>query len=226
VLAIEDDEATRGIVIRLLSAAGMDVLEAADGKAALRTLHERRPDVVILDVGLPDLDGFEVLQRIRDVSRVPVLMLTGRGDHHDKVRGLDGGADDYVLKPFDAAELTARVSALLRRARDEPSSMSQLLTDGVVAVDLEHRAVTVQGAPLQLTPIEFRLLAALLRHAGQVLAPEQLLEQAWDDPTGTAVDRVKFAVMRLRRKLGDAGAGDHAPPIETVRGFGYRYRSR
>jgi DNA-binding response OmpR family regulator len=84
----------------------------------------------------------------------------------------------------------------------------------------------VQGAPLQLTPIEFRLLAALLRHAGQVLAPEQLLEQAWDDPTGTAVDRVKFAVMRLRRKLGDAGAGDHAPPIETVRGFGYRYRSR
>jgi DNA-binding response OmpR family regulator len=225
VLAIDDDAATRGVVVRLLGGAGMHVLEAGDGRAGLRLLHERRPDLVILDVGLPELDGFEVLQRIRDVSSVPVLMLTGRGDHHDKVRGLDSGADDYVPKPFDGGELAARVGALLRRANREPSAVTTRFTDGAIDVDLEHRSVTVDGEQVQLTPLEFRLLAALVRHAGQVLAPEQLLEQAWDDPTGMAAERVKFAVMRLRRKLEDAGAGTAPPPIETVRGFGYRYRA-
>jgi len=223
VLAIEDDTPTRVAIVRLLTASGIDTVEAADGRAALRALHERHPDAVILDVGLPELDGFEVLERIRDVSAVPVLMLTGRGEDRDKVRGLDGGADDYVLKPFSGEELTARVGALLRRVRQDARSVAGPYSDGEIVVDFEHRAVLARGRPVRLTPIEFRLLAALVRHRGQVLSPAQLLEQAWDDPTGVGADRVKFAVLRLRRKLAAAGVRDEPPPIETVRGFGYRY---
>ncbi len=223
VLVIDDDSATRTAVVRLLAPSGIDSVEAADGRSALRVLHERHPDAVLLDVGLPELDGFEVLQRIRDVSAVPVLMLTGRGEAADKVRGLDGGADDYVLKPFSGEELAARVGALLRRVRHDRSAVAAPFGDGVVTVDFERRAVTVHGDPVALTPTEFRLLAALVRHAGSVLSGAQLLEQAWDDPTGVGSERVKFVVLRLRRKLEEAGA-DPAP-IETVRGFGYRYRS-
>jgi DNA-binding response OmpR family regulator len=222
VLIVDDDAAIRALVVRILTRSRMQVTEAGDGRAALRSVHERRPDVVILDVGLPELTGWQVLERIRDVSDVPVLMLTGRTDHHDKVRGLDAGADDYVVKPFNAEELLARVSALLRRARTEVDALEPF-TDGRLHVDFAHRTVAVDGADTTLTPIEYRLLATLVRHPGQTLSPEQLLEHAWDDPTGVGAERVKFAVMRLRRKLGLSGDDS---PIETVRGFGYRYRAR
>jgi DNA-binding response OmpR family regulator len=129
-----------------------------------------------------------------------------------------------MLKPFSGEELTARVHALLRRLRNTETAApgATTISDGDVTVDLEHRSATAHGRDLDLTPIEFRLLATLARHAGQVLSPEQLLEQAWDDPTAVGADRVKFAVLRLRRKLEGAGVASH---IETVRGFGYRYRS-
>jgi DNA-binding response OmpR family regulator len=162
-----------------------------------------------------------VLERIRDLSDVPVLILTAHGREGDKVRGLQGGADDYLTKPFGNRELAARVEALLRRPRaGEPRA--EVYDDGRLLVRVTAREVSVGGTPVSLTPTEFRLLAALIRHPGQTLTPDQLLKLAWNDPLGVGPDRVKFGVMRLRRKLGQ-GAGEPGAAIEAVRGFGYRY---
>jgi len=189
---------------------------AADGAAALRVFREERPDVVLLDIMLPGMDGLQICAAIREVSRVPIMMLTAREGLADRVAGLDGGADDYLTKPFGNRELTARVEALLRRPRTgaEPA---EVYDDGSLLVRLDSREVSVDDAPIALTPTEYRLLAALIRHPGQTLAPDQLLELAWNDPLGIGPERVKFGVMRLRRKLGPAVA------IEAVRGFGYRF---
>jgi DNA-binding response OmpR family regulator len=223
VLVIEDDADIALSVRTVLSRSGLDVTTAGDGRAGLRVLHSAHPAVVILDIGLPGLDGWEVLERIRDLSDVPVLILTSHGQESDKVRGLHGGADDYLTKPFGNAELAARVQALLRRQRSvEPREESY--DDGSVQIDYISHEVRVDGALVDLTPTEFRLLAALVQHRGQVLSPDTLLELAWHDPYGIGPDRVKYSVMRLRRKLGaDSPAGS---PIEAVRGFGYRYRAR
>jgi DNA-binding response OmpR family regulator len=167
------------------------------------------------------MDGWTVLERIRELSGVPVLMLTSHGHEADKVRGLRGGADDYVTKPFGTAEFVARVQALLRRQR-AVDPLPEAFDDGRVQVNFVAHEVLVDGVPVELTPTEFRLLAALVRHRGQVLSPVRLLELAWSDPFGIGPDRVKYSVMRLRRKLGTQTGGDSA--IEAVRGFGYRYR--
>jgi DNA-binding response OmpR family regulator len=163
-----------------------------------------------------------VLERLRDVSDVPVLVLTAHGQETDKVRGLRSGADDYLTKPFANAELLARVEALLRRASNAATWASQVYDDGLLNLDPTGRRAYVDGEEVRLTPTEFRLLNALVRHAGAVLSPNQLLAQAWDDPTGIGQERVKFAVLRLRRKLG--WTDPETSPIESVRGFGYRYR--
>jgi len=221
VLVVEDDvDIWRSLQI-LLQRAGYELLWAADGPDGLRSLREDHPDLVILDVGLPKLDGWAVLERIRDHSEIPVILLTARGLETDKVRGLLGGADDYLTKPFSNEELVARVAALLRRSpvtRSEPS----VFEDGAIRVDLARHTVEAAGQPVLLTPSEFRLLAALVRHPGQVLSHGQLLEQAWHDPTRTGPGRVKFTILSLRRKLGWTDL--HDSPVETVRGFGYRYR--
>jgi DNA-binding response OmpR family regulator len=174
----------------------------------------------VLDLGLPSLDGWEVLERIRDMSDVPVLLLTARGHEGDKVRGLHSGADDYLTKPFGNAELAARVHALLRRPRTQ-RDQADSYDDGTVRIKFASHEVSVDSRPVDLTPTEFRLLAALVRHPGQTLSAEQLLELAWNDPFGVGPERVKFGVMRLRRKLGQPTSA--AQPIEAVRGFGYRY---
>jgi DNA-binding response OmpR family regulator len=168
------------------------------------------------------MDGWQVLERLRDVSDVPVLLLTAHGQESDKVRGLRGGADDYLTKPFTNAELVARVEALLRRSAGATSWADEVYDDGVLRIDPASRRTYVDGAEVRLTPTEFRLLNVLVRHVGAVLSPNQLLAQAWDDPTGIGPERVKFAVLRLRRKLG--WTDPDASPIESVRGFGYRYR--
>jgi DNA-binding response OmpR family regulator len=223
VLAIEDDDDIRQLLTSLLGREGYQVTEAATGKDGLRAFHQIRPDLVILDVGLPDIDGFEVLERIRDLSDSPVLMLTALGSDHDKVRGLNSGADDYLTKPFSRVELLARLQALRRRHAVNDSA-SKIFDDGAIRVDFTNRQVSVEDRPVSLTPTEYRLLAALVRHPGQILSPEQLLDLAWDDALGGAPERVKYAVLRLRRKLGfDEGEGTEAR-LETVRGFGYRYR--
>ncbi len=218
VLAIEDDADIRWLLHTLLGREGYVVHEAATGRDGLRTFHEARPDVVILDIALPDLDGWEVLTRIRDLSDAPVLVLTARSTDAEKVRGFNSGADDYLTKPFSHAELVARLQALRRRVT--PSAQRTGFDDGHVRVDFVRQQAFVDEVPVTLTPIEFRLLSALVRHAGAVLSPDQLVELAWAEPGGSGTSRVKYAVLRLRRKL---GWESEDAPLRTVRGFGYRY---
>ena len=223
-LLVVEDDPDISLALRLLfTRAGYDVKQATDGRSGLKEAYVEHPDLVVLDVGLPEMDGWQVLERLRDVSDVPVLVLTAHGQEAEKVRGLRGGADDYLTKPFANAELLARVEALLRRSSGNQNNWASMVYDeGVVHLDPTKRRVYVKGDEKRLTPTEFRLLNALVRHAGAVLSPNQLLAQAWDDPTGIGQERVKFAVLRLRRKLGWSEPDDS--PIESVRGFGYRYR--
>ena len=218
ILVIEDDPDILGLVVALVERAGMRAREAADGRAGVRAFFEERPDLVVLDVGLPELDGWQVLGRIRDLSETPVLMLTAEGEQVQKVRGLEGGADDYVTKPFGREELVARIHALLRRGgRDEETD--ETLEDGTVTLDGARRRVTVDGSEVMLTPTEFRLLAFLMRNRNQVVSQPQLLEEVWGNADADP-HQVRLYVSYLRRKLNVAGVD----PIETVRGFGYRYR--
>jgi DNA-binding response OmpR family regulator len=223
VLVIEDDVDIALGVQTVLGRNGFEVTTAAEGREGLRVFHSKRPDIVVLDVGLPEMDGWTVLERIRELSEVPVLMLTAHGEESDKVRGLRAGADDYLTKPFGNAEFIARLQALLRRAAGAEEKAAEIYDDGTVRVDFAAHEVLVCGHPVELTATEFRLLAALIRHRGQVLSPVKLLELVWSDPFGVGPDRVKYSVMRLRRKLGTTPGG--GSPIEAVRGFGYRYRT-
>ena len=224
VLVIDDDADIRGLVGTLLERADIAVRDASNGRDGLREFHSWRPDLVVLDVSMPELDGWHVLDRIRDMSDVPVLMLTGRGDELERVRGLQAGADDYVVKPFGRQELVARVQALLRRASQGASREEQeRYADAYLSVDWGQRSVHVGGREVQLTPLEFRLLSTFVRNPRQVLSREQLLELVWGDASGVGGDQVKLYIGYLRRKL-DPESTD-AVPIETVRGFGYRYKA-
>lgn len=217
VLVIDDETDVRGLVRELLERAGYDVSEAVDGREGLRSFFESRPDAVLLDVTMPGLDGWTTLERIRDLSDVPVLMLTAHAQELEKVRGLKAGADDYVTKPFGRQELLARVEALLRR-RGDRADAPERYDDAAISIDFDRREVTVDEEAVTLTPLEFRLLAAFVAHPTQVLSPDQLLELVWRDGS-TSRDQVKLYVGYLRRKLGARGE-----LVETVRGFGYRYR--
>lgn len=221
VLVIEDDSDVRLLLRVVLERADHRVIEAADGRRGLRAFHEERPDLVLVDIGLPEMEGWDVLQRIRELSDAPVILVTARSLETDKVRGLDAGADDFITKPFGTAELLARVNAALRSGRRGDHDRAAVFDDGRLDVDPTTLRVRLDGSEVALTPQELRLLLTLVRHADQVLSPVQLLEQAWDDPVGIGPDRVKFAVMRLRRKLHDIDPT--FSPIESVRGFGYRY---
>jgi DNA-binding response OmpR family regulator len=219
-LVVDDEPDIRGLLRDVLSRAGYLVDEAPDGRTALRRLFESPPALVLLDVTMPGLDGYATLERIRDLSDVPVLMLTARGAELERVRGLSGGADDYVVKPFGHQELVARVQALLRRSR--PVTVAESYADDFVQIDYPARRVTVRGDEVQLTPLEFRLLSVFVRHANQVLSREQLLELVWGDAYGVSGDQVKLYVGYLRRKL--LPSAPDTTPVQTVRGFGYRYR--
>jgi DNA-binding response OmpR family regulator len=222
ILVVDDDAITRELVRTVLERAGHDVHEAPDGRAGLRELYAATPDLVILDVDMPELDGWAMLERVRDLSDVPVLMLTAHETELERVRGLQGGADDYVAKPFGHQELVARVDALLRRARGSSSDGRQTYSDTRVLIDFAQRAVRYGERDVQLTPLEFKLLATFVRHPNQVLSREQLLELVWGGARGGSPEQVKVYVGYLRRKL-DPSSPD-STPIETVRGFGYRYR--
>jgi DNA-binding response OmpR family regulator len=222
ILIADDDADVRRLIVTLLERAGFRAIEAADGREALRLLYAQRPAAVVLDVTMPALDGWQVLERIRDVSDVPVLMLTAQGEELHRVRGLRAGADDYVAKPFGRQELLARIEALLRRA-GERAEVAEAYRDELLEVDFAQRRVLAGSEEVSLTPLEFRLLSAFLRHRGQLLSRDQLLELAWGDPSARSGDEVKLYVGYLRRKL-DAAAGAGSA-IETVRGYGYRYRA-
>jgi DNA-binding response OmpR family regulator len=219
-LVIEDDEDVAELLRLIAERAGFTVAVAPDGAEGLRQFFARRPALVLLDVDLPELDGWQVLDRIRELSDVPVMMLTASSGQPEKVRGLQHGADDYVTKPFGHQELLARIGALLRRsgtARDE----HDVVGDARLQVDMRQRRVTIAEQELPLTPTEFKLLAVFARHPDRVLSQDQLLEMVWGEGAEGSRPQVKLYVGYLRRKLRDGGAGE---PIETVRGFGYRYR--
>jgi len=219
VLVVDDDGDVRALVVELLTRSGYDVSEAPNGREALKLLFEQRPDLVLLDISMPELDGWATLDRIRELSDVPVLMLSALGAELEKVRALRAGADDYVTKPFGRQELLARVESVLRRA--PAPEVRDAYSDGLLEVDFSERRVRAGDQPVELTPLEFRLLTAFVDHPGQLLTHEQLLELAWGGERGTSRDQVKLYVGYLRRKLSATGISPEA--IETVRGYGYRY---
>lgn len=222
VLIVDDEPMVREVVQTYLERDGFEVTAVADGQTALDFMKSNDPDLVILDVMLPEVDGLTVLRRLREGSNVPVILLTARGEESDRVLGLELGADDYVPKPFSPRELTARVRSVLRRSTAQPAAT--VLRFGKLSVDNRMRQVTVDGAVIDLTRREFELLSFLASSPGQVFSRSQLLEQVWDssadwqDPATVTVH-----VRRLRQKLGsdptDVGW------IQTVWGVGYRFGS-
>jgi len=218
-LVIEDDPAAHDLLSRLLERNGIVALGARTGSDGLRTLFEERPDLVLLDVGLPDADGPSVLRRIREMTDVPVVMLSALDDEATKVRSLRAGADDYVTKPFGLQELIARIDALLRRSLSTSPPVGTY-SDGLVDLDYASLEVMIAGEPVDLTALELRLLTAFIDHPNNVLSADQLLDLVWGD-SALPRERVKLYVAYLREKFREKGAES---PIETVRGFGYRYR--
>lgn len=223
VLLVDDDADIRASV-RLgfeLQWRDVEILEAEHGADALRLIEDQRPDIVLLDVGLPDLDGYAVLREVRAFSSVPVIMLTARDEPIDKVRGLEAGADDYLGKPFDHLELMARVRAVLRRLDlKAPAQRRATYRRGEVEIDTDAREVRVADAPVALTPTEWRITEQLVANAGWVVPRERLAARVWGREEPADLDALRVFVKRLRAKLGDdAGAPRY---IETVRGLGYR----
>ena len=220
VLVVDDEPMVREVVTAYLEREGYLVEEAADGRDALRHLAARTPDLVVLDVMLPAVDGFEILSALRKVSDVPVILLTARTEEPDRVLGLELGADDYVVKPFSPRELAARVRSVLRRAR--PSAPPARLEFAGLTIDGGTREVTVGDRPVELTPREFDLLAFLADSPRQVFSRGQLLEQVWDSsPDYQDPSTVTVHVRRIRQKIED----DPEQPrwIATVWGVGYRF---
>lgn len=220
ILVVDDDPDIRLLLRELLERRGYSLTEARDGNEALRVFFDERPDLVVLDVAMPGLDGWQTLERIRELSDVPVVMLTAKATELEKTRGLRAGADDYVTKPFGRQELLARVEALLRRT-GRREAQPERYSDAFLSIDFAQRTVSVGDDSVELTPLEFRLLTTFVRHPNQVLTQEQLLELVWGD-THAAREQVKLYVGYLRKKL--SPEAPDAAPIETRRGFGYSYR--
>jgi DNA-binding response OmpR family regulator len=220
VLVIDDSETVRATVSDRLERGGYSVASAGDGREGLRRLYEIKPDVVLLDVVMPELDGWKTLELIRDVSDVPVIMLTSRDSELERVRGLRAGADDYMGKPFCPAELSARIEAVLRRS-GEKTEAKEVYDDGTVSIDFAARSVVVRGDGVSLTPLEFRLLSVLTEHTGQVLSRQQLIDLVWGRSYESCGDPVKIYIGYLRKKIEENPATPKL--VETVRGFGYRY---
>jgi DNA-binding response OmpR family regulator len=217
-LVVEDEADVATELASSLRRAGFAVDVAVDGESALERLAANDYDLVTLDVNLPDVDGWEVVRQVRAGERpARVLMVTARDGLDDRVRGLDAGADDYLLKPFYPAELLARVRALLRR---DSSQTGAVLRVGDLELDSARLVGTRDGRPLELRPKEFAVLQYLMTHAGEVVSAEALLEHVWDEQADPFTATVKVTLMNLRRKLGDGR------PIETIRGAGYRLRDR
>jgi DNA-binding response OmpR family regulator len=223
IVIAEDERDLNNLVRRHLEDEGHRVVQAFDGPAAILTVQQERPDLLILDWMLPRLDGLEVCRRVRSESIVPILMLTARTEEIDRVLGLEVGADDYLTKPFGIRELLARVRALLRRVellrdanpgKEEPSA----LVAGPLRVDAVERTATIEGRPVELTPKEFDLLVLLVQHPGRAFARDYLIERVWGYDAAGSDRTVDTHVLRLRKKLGPVG-----DRIETVWGIGYRF---
>jgi DNA-binding response OmpR family regulator len=221
VLVVDDEPSIREIIRGFLERDGMTVVEAADGPSAVEIARDAAPDVVVLDLMLPGFDGLEVLRRIRTFADPYVLLLTARSEEVDRIVGLTVGADDYLTKPFSPRELVARVHALMRRRRPGPRDSGEVLRAGDLLVDPRRRTVTQAGEPVDLTLLEFDLLAALVREPGMVFSRQQLLDAVWGVDFFGDDHVLDVHVANLRRKLDDDASG--ARYIETVRGVGFRY---
>lgn len=218
VLIIEDDQRIRELVTRVLSQNGYDVSGAATALDGLQQIVQGAPDVVILDMGLPDLDGRELLKMIRAITNVPVVVATARSDDRDVIRTLDAGADDYLVKPFSIEQLEARLRAVLRRFAVEEAG-NQLVVGGLT-VNSDARVATLDGVELQLSPKEFDLLAYLVEHVGVVVSKRQLMAEIWRQPYGGSEKSVDVHISWLRKKLGESAA--ESKYIETVHGVGIK----
>jgi two-component system KDP operon response regulator KdpE len=227
VLIVEDDAEARAVLTRELSSRGYRVTEAPDGASALQCWEARRPDVILLDLGLPDIDGQEVIGRIRRDAATPIVILSGRYEEHEKVEALERGADDYVTKPFGLDELHARLRVALRHSAGEGAVAGGRLSIGQLALDVERHEVRVAGEIVDLTPIEFGILRVMLSNAGRLVTKGRLLRAVWGEAYQGADSYVYVHVSQLRRKLAAADRdGSLADLIVTEPGVGYRMRER
>ncbi|MCB0119030.1 MAG: response regulator transcription factor [Anaerolineales bacterium] len=219
ILVVDDEPSIINLVSAYLKPEGYEVYTASDGNAGLKAARAFKPDLIILDLMLPGMDGIELLSRLRRESDVYVIMLTARTDETDKIVGLSVGADDYVTKPFSPRELVARVKAALRRLKTGPSSSGErgVLSFKHILIDIDAHTVTVNESPIELTSIEFDLLRALAENRGRVLSREQLLEKVWGADYFGEIRVVDVHLGHVRQKLGDESL------IATVRGVGYRF---
>jgi two-component system, OmpR family, response regulator VicR len=224
ILMIDDDEALLRLAELNLTKAGYRFVSARHGIAGLQLLESEQPALVLLDISMPKLNGWETCRLIREVSEVPIIVLTARDDEVDKARGLDLGADDYLTKPFGFVELQARIRAVLRRAGQSAEARRQQRQQaymvGALVVDVPKHVVTRHGKPVALTPTEFRLLEHLLKHAGLVLSHQQLLSAVWGFAYSEATELLKPTISRLRQKIEEDPS--HPQIIQTVHGVGYR----
>jgi two-component system KDP operon response regulator KdpE len=221
IILIEDEPEIRRFLRATLVSHGYRLFEAINAKEGLQAGETRQPDLIILDLGLPDLDGLEVIRQLREWTQVPILVLSARGQEADKVAALDAGADDYVSKPFGVGELLARMRVCLRRAeRMGRGADEQVFTANELQIDFAHRRVLVKGQDIHLTPIEYRLLTTLARHAGKVLTRNQLLKEVWGRAYTDQAHYLHVYMAHLRRKI----EADPAQPryIQTEPGVGYR----
>lgn len=223
ILVVDDEQAVLDLLAYNLKKAHYDVLSASDGRKALELARQAEPDLILLDLMLPEIDGLDVCRALRRVSNVPVIMITARGEEVDRVVGLELGADDYVVKPFSVRELMARVKAVLRRTQPDEVDASQVLVgSGGLRLDTGQREAVVGSQMLALTRLEFDLLYTLLLNAGRVLTRERLLEQVWGYDFAGDTRAVDSAIKRLRATL--RIASPEADGIQAVRGVGYKYK--
>ncbi|MGD8700487.1 MAG: response regulator transcription factor [Gemmatimonadales bacterium] len=226
ILVVEDEPDIAALVAYQLAHAGFGVRTASTGAEALRALEMDPPDLMVLDLLLPEVNGLDILQAVRskeETQRLPVVVLTARGEEQDRIRGLELGADDYLAKPFSPRELVLRVEAVLRRSASGANGRtgrSQKLRAGPIVVDVDAQRVTVDEREVRLSRKEFRLLTCLIRRRGRTQSRKALLEAVWDTTADIETRTVDMHIRRLRAKLGEAAA-----LVETVRGFGYRFRS-
>jgi len=223
ILVVEDGNGIRQFLMNRLQKAGYNVLEAQNGLEGLQRFYSDHPDIIILDIAMPKMDGWQTLERIREVSNIPVLMLTAATQQKEKIRGLDEGADDYITKPFSGEELIARVSAVLRRSYPPATDLeSNIFSDPELSIDNQRHEVFVRGEPVVFSATEFRLLNALTNNAGNVLSQGRLLDLVWPQDFEESLSVVRRYINYLRQKI-EVDPGN-PKLIETVRGFGYRYR--
>ena len=223
ILVVDDEQAVLDLLVYNLSKAHYEVLTADNGRRALELARNGEPDLILLDLMLPEIDGLDVCREIRRASKVPIIMITARGEELDRVVGLELGADDYVCKPFSVRELMARVKAVLRRSQPEAAEDAKILNGPHgLRLDLECRQATLGDVPLELTRLEFDLLHMLLLNAGRVLTRERLLEEVWGYDFVGDTRAVDSAIKRLRSSL--RSANPQADPIQAVRGLGYRLK--